>query len=309
MAYRLNLAKKARRTTLKALSERLAKAVSRAGRPDSDEALHDARTDLKKSRSLLRLLRPGLEPQGYADEMSALREIGLALSNARDADVLPATLARLRQRWPDAVSQPVYAGLEARLNDRAHGADAGDVLAGQVGALREAQRRVEVWDLRLRWDDLLDEFTCTFRRGRKAMRRAQREPTDENLHEWRKRVKDHHYHLRLLEAAWPGVLDAYAAESRRLANLLGDDHDLAVLAAVLRGGLPPGADDPTQEEPLEPLVTLAEGRRLDLQGEAWQLGERLYGEPPGALRHRIGRLLATARSQDNRATYHDELAI
>jgi CHAD domain-containing protein len=309
MAYRLNLAKKAHRTTRKALAERLAKAVSRAGRPDSDEALHDARTDLKKSRSLLRLLRPGLEPQGYADEMSALREIGRALSDARDADVLPATLARLRQRWPDAVPQPVYVSLEARLNDRAHDADAGDVLAGQVGALREAQRRVEGWDLRLHWDDLLDEFTCTFRRGRKAMRRAQREPTDENLHEWRKRVKDHHYHLRLLEAAWPGVLDVYAAESQHLANLLGDDHDLAVLATVLRDGLPPGADDPTTEEPLEPLVTLAEGRRLDLQGEAWQIGERLYGEPPGALRHRIGRLLATARSQDDRATYHGERAV
>jgi hypothetical protein len=82
-----------------------------------------------------------------------------------------------------------------------------------------------------------------------------------------------------------------------------------VLAAVLRDGLPPAADDPTTAEPLEPLVTLAEGRRLDLQGEAWQLGERLYGEPPGALRHRIGRLLATARSQDDRATYHGELAV
>jgi CHAD domain-containing protein len=309
MAYRLNLAKKAPRTTRKALSERLAKAVGRAGRPDSDEALHDARTDLKKSRSLLRLLRPGVEPQSYADEMSALREIGRALSAARDADVLPATLARLRQRWPDVVPQPVYVSLEARLNDHAQGADAGDVLAGQVGALREAQRRVEAWDLRLDWDDVLDAFTGTFRRGRTAMRRAQREPTDENLHEWRKRVKDHYYHLRLLEAAWPGVLDAYAAESHRLADLLGDDHDLAVLAAVLREGLPPGADDPTQEEPLVPLVTVAEGRRLDLQGEAWQLGERLYGEPPSALRRRIGRLVAAARSQGDRATHDDRLAV
>jgi len=309
MAYRLNLAKKAPRTTRKALSERLAKAVGRAGRPDSDEALHDARTDLKKSRSLLRLLRPGLKPQDYAEEMSALREIGQALSAARDADVLPATLATLRRRWPDAVPEPVYMSLEARIGDHAQGADAGAVLGGQVGALREAQGRVEAWDLRLRWDDVLDEFTCTYRRGRRAMRRARREPTDENLHEWRKRVKDHHYHLRLLGAAWPGVLAAYAAESRRLADLLGDDHDLAVLAAVLREGLPSRVDDPIHEEHLELLVTLTEDRRLDLQGEAWLLGARLYGEPPGALRHRIGLLVAAARSQSDRATHGDRLAV
>ena len=60
-------------------------------------------------------------------------------------------------------------------------------------------------------------------------------PDAEDLHELRKRVKDHWYHVRLLRAAWPPVMTAWADEAHVLAEQLGDDHDLSVLAAVLTG--------------------------------------------------------------------------
>ena len=52
----------------------------------------------------------------------------------------------------------------------------------------------------------------------------------ELLHEWRKRVKDLWYHAKLLEEAWPPVLQALGDEAHALADHLGDDHDLGVLA-------------------------------------------------------------------------------
>jgi hypothetical protein len=47
---------------------------------------------------------------------------------------------------------------------------------------------------------------------------------------------------------------------------------------------------------MDPVVALAEHRRLQLQAKAWRLGERLYGEPPKTLR-RMKRLVRIARSQ------------
>ena len=59
-------------------------------------------------------------------------------------------------------------------------------------------------------------------------------PTVPRLHEWRKRTKDLRYALELLEPLWPDVMEAFAAEVDDLADLLGEDHDLALLEAFVR---------------------------------------------------------------------------
>jgi hypothetical protein len=42
-------------------------------------------------------------------------------------------------------------------------------------------------------------FEMTFRKGRTAFALAQKRPGPKNYHDWRKRVKDHWYHVRLME--------------------------------------------------------------------------------------------------------------
>ena len=54
---------------------------------DPDEAVHDARKDLKKLRALLRLVRDGLGEVRYRKENRALRNAGRALADFRDAAV------------------------------------------------------------------------------------------------------------------------------------------------------------------------------------------------------------------------------
>ena len=93
-----------------------------------------------------------------------------------------------------------------------------------------------------------------------AFGHARRQPSDENLHEWRKRLKDLLYQLRLLQAAWPTVLGAYVQEAHRLADLLGDDHDLTVLISVLRDSAGPATLLPTSADP---LIELAAQRRAN----------------------------------------------
>ena len=50
-----------------------------------------------------------------------------------------------------------------------------------------------------------------------------------DLHDWRKRVKDLWYHERLLAPTCGPTVRGHAKELDRLSDLLGDDHDLALL--------------------------------------------------------------------------------
>src|SRR6185436_16307976 len=68
--------------------------------------------------------------------------------------------------------------------------------------------------------------------GRKARSLVKATPTPENLHEWRKRVKDLWYHTHLLRPIWPEQMCAVADELEALSEQLGDDHDLVMLKEI-----------------------------------------------------------------------------
>jgi CHAD domain-containing protein len=129
-----------------------------------------------------------------------------------------------------------------------------------------------------------------YARGRDALACVERERSVEALHEWRKRVKDLWYHQRLLRDAWTAPLKAMAAESHRLADLLGDDHDLAVLAERVTGSEGSATLDN------ETLLSLIAERRAELQEAALELGHRIYAEKPKAYGRRLARYLAAARA-------------
>ncbi len=72
----------------------------------------------------------------------------------------------------------------------------------------------------------------SYERARCALRRVVIEPGDADFHRWRRRVKDHWYQLRLLEAIHP-ALSLRIRGLKRLESLLGSDHNLVVLRALL----------------------------------------------------------------------------
>ena len=107
----------------------------------------------------------------------------------------------------------------------------------------------------------------------------------EALHEWRKRVKDLWHHHTLLCSLWPAVREAAAGEAHALSDRLGDDHDLAMLAAWVEENADPGAE----------FFEAVAVRRSRLQAEAVALGARVYAEKPKAFTARLGRLWNTSR--------------
>ena len=245
--------------------------------PTDAEAIHDARKRLKKTRALLRLTRPALKRKAFRSRNRALRDAGRSLSAARDAEVLAETVADLASRYPGrAAFSPVHAVLVAREEE-----PEGSVAT--LDSLIEAS-----WPLaRLEPDMFAAALERTYVRGREAFAVADRKPTAENLHEWRKRVKDLWYQERLLEEAWPGVLKAQAKEAKKLSKLLGEDHDLSELASTLRS-------DPELAALSADLQPLIAERRSVLLARSRALGRRVYAEKPKHFARRFARYVELA---------------
>ena len=73
---------------------------------------------------------------------------------------------------------------------------------------------------------------------------------------------------------------AYGDEAHELADRLGDDHDLAVLAGWVAENIGDGPE----------FFEAVDGGRAALQADAFELGARLYAEKPSAYVRRLRRL-------------------
>jgi CHAD domain-containing protein len=272
------------------------------GKADStpEEAVHEARKDMKKLRGLVRLVRGELGEEAYKRENAAFRDTGRLLSGVRDADVMVATLDKLAERYPKELPPDASGGLRQALEGRKPEDDRSQAARQAVELLEQVWDRVDDWPLQADgFDALEDGLRQVYARGRKAFRAAKDDPSAERLHEWRKRAKDLWYHHVLLQCSWPEAIDPLSEQAHELSDHLGDDHDLAGLAewakehAAAAGGL----------YAVQELNDVIELRRGELQADAFVLGERLYAERPGAFRRRFrgywrsGRTARSAQAQ------------
>jgi CHAD domain-containing protein len=252
---------------------------------DFATAIHEARKDLKKGRAVLRLVRANLGDELYRAENDRLRDAGRMLSAARDAEVKLDTVRALRDHFPEEMPTAPFESLVAALEGErqeltARGAGLADAWrsADQAAAMIEASRAgVEEWPLEgPAWKLVKRGLATSYRRSRKRFRDTVSEPTPETVHEWRKRIKDLWYHLRLIQGSWPEMLGPLADQTHELSDLLGNHHDLTVLAVDARSREAELGDG----DGLEALLELMERRQDELLEAAIPIGERLYAEDP-----------------------------
>jgi len=247
----------------------------------SDAAVHEARKRFKEIRGVLRLVRGELGRRVFRRETRVFRDAARPLSAVRDAAVLVDSLDRLIEQSAGRVTPDQLALLRQTLVERQRAAR-GQVMTGDrsvsdvVRRLEQAKTRVGRWPLRRRgWSAIEDGLRTVYAQGRRAMRDARAGVSDEALHEWRKRAKDLRYALELLQSMGPKTVARLAERAHRLTDLLGDDHDLAVLRTIARDASAGRAGD--EYALLAPLIA---ERREALQHDAIALGDTLYEERP-----------------------------
>ena len=270
--------------------EQIEGAVTQLQRSDDlNEGIHEARKHFKRVRALLRLARGALPEETYASENMHFRDLGRLLSPVRDSAVYIETLDQIRKGSRALIADEAFLHLRTRLV-REHRAVLYEYAQDEqrqkslIASLKGAKSRVNGWRF------IESEFSLfkaglrrIYRRGRDERAAAYSQPTTERFHAWRKRVKYLWYHLQILQPLWPAQLKAMERECDRLADLLGDEHDLAVLM-----------EKPSVKELLavhsagaQLLHSTVSRERERQRRAAIPLAQRIYGESAGRFVARI----------------------
>lgn len=289
-------AKRAAPTPVGVLRERLlAHIEAAAGRLQSrhaitDADIHEARKSIKRARATLRLLQPAFDAAATDRSRVALRDAGRALSSARDAKVMADRFDEMRRRCgidEFAVStlprsNSTRAGSAVRRTDARHRSDPA---AARDGLLHAHDGLAAAPFVSTGWAPLAQGLRAIYKRGRRDLPRDAGDASSEALHEWRKRVKSYLHALEALAGSKkrpPAIREAISS-ARRLADALGEEHDLALLADALRASAQ--SEDVRVARLLGGIVV----RRGRLRRRALKLGTALYAEPPAAMIRKLRR--------------------
>jgi galactose mutarotase-like enzyme/CHAD domain-containing protein len=286
--------------------ESAVKSLRQGSREDRATAIHTARKDMKKMRSVLRLVREELGSKTYSQENRRYRDAARLLSATRDSEVLAGTLDSVLGDYPE--EGPPVESLVRDLNQRRLTAssqgdsEVGKDLAEAAERIEAGGRRIPEWRLESSgWQLFEPGLKRCYTAGRRDLKKVQKQlrhdrlPESEVMHDFRKRVKDLWYATRLLREAWPAGLEGPQEEASRLADLLGDYNDLSVLLDEIATreqaaeSLVEGSEVGTDEgEDLSMLVETVRDRQQALLEDSLPIARRLYAEDPGAFTARIG---------------------
>ena len=247
----------------------------------SAEAVHKARKSIKRLRSLLRLTRHEIGNKVYGAENEALRRIARRLSDSRDSDVMVQTLDTLAVEYAVEIPAGAFDDLREALStkaatERERLSVHATALRGAVAELHSFRARIAGWPLPANGtvQDLAPGVRYIYKRGRDASDAADAKPTTRRLHTLRRRTKDVVHTAQLLDGASPKAA-AIADKGKAVSEMLGEDHDLAILragASIHGETLAPGH--------LDLLKALIDRRRAAIQRQATDQAGLLYNRPP-----------------------------
>jgi len=264
--------------------------LSRADRNKRDEAIHEARKSVKKIRGALRLVEADLGAT-YRKENRRLGDLGRKLSEFRDAAAIIETFNSVIEKHNGSLQNNALSsirnGLEKSKRDTEEISHIDEVVKGAIATLGGMKKRVSAWPLKADGFRAIEPgLKARFRRGRKSMAVAQKDARPENYHEWRKRVKDHWYHVRLLENIWTDVMQAHESSLKDLETWLGDDHNLV----VLRDKLVNKPENYGDKKDIQLFLALADQYQKELRERAISLGQRVYEQKPRQFTKNMGKL-------------------
>ncbi|MBY5642215.1 CHAD domain-containing protein [Rhizobium leguminosarum] len=243
MAYRIRPDADFTKAFRSVATEQLERAVTfLEERPDgAHEAIHSFRKNLKRLRSLYRLVARAV-PDFQAQETARLRDTARSLSAIRDAAALIGTAEYLQhaargKEESEALGRIVTilegrrdwmaqaeSGLEQRL------AETSDILKEAIAALDavsfDGGHRKNARMLAKSW-------RRTARKAKTALAACHGEASADDFHDLRKRTYDYRLYHALLRDVWPGAMKAKRDAAKELVEDLGHIHDLTVLSALV----------------------------------------------------------------------------
>ena len=207
-------------------------------RTELPKIVHETRLAIKRTRAIVRLLRPTLEPRLQRGLDRALRTGARSLAAVRDANVGLDLLDRLARQRPSATTSAV-AEVRAGYAKTVHAPAQSTprtlrALAQARTTLRKVALALEKAPWKQRgWGVLSSGLEAGYRRARKRFRDARKDPTPDTLHAWRTACKALLYQLDLVRPMASRSLERSLQGLDELQNSLGQASDVANLSGRL----------------------------------------------------------------------------
>jgi CHAD domain-containing protein len=285
MPYRFKIDEPVEKGFHRIAREQLDAALQELAAPEVNaKAVHECRKSLKRLRALVRLVAPALGKKAARRRIKALGAVAQLLADRRDQAVIMETAASLSSETGTDGSltlAPLKTHFAKSVGDAVQPLDPVCALeARQLLALE--LKKFDGARLRERGFAAFDGgLEKSYRRARKALREAYGEPSDETFHALRKSVQWHWRQMSLLARAWPEEAAVRVNAARELSQMLGDDHDLAMLINTTAK-----ADDISPEHK-EAIIGLCIRKQQALRAAAEHPAEQLFAEPTAAFVKRM----------------------
>lgn len=270
-----------------ALSELETAHGSLATPPDRHSGVHSARKCFKRLRSLLLLARPGMPEPVFANLTARVARIGKGLAAARDSQALLDAIDKLERNTEPGLGEGPIQSVRGWLHKRRQAAEQNLEQTTASEAMRMLlELRPSFAGLAVYPDDftpLSKGLERCYRETRGHFKAVFDSDDAEEMHAWRKGVQHHWRQMQLLTPCWPSELAARADAARALSQLLGEDHDIAMLMHLV--------STPTMTfgspEDTAAFMKRCRKRHKALRKEAKIKGKRLFVEKPGPFADRI----------------------
>jgi CHAD domain-containing protein len=308
MPFHLKLSESIPGNIVRILHEETASATGALKQTDPkhrDVGIHEARKSIKKIRGVLKLMRYELGKKSYRGENTSFGNIGRKLGDLRDAGAIIQTFDALLQQYPKEAKPNDFRPLRNILTQDKQAKEAAlDVVSTMQGAgeaLSGLQQNFANWPLKTDGFAALETgLRQTFKQGRKALRIAEASDDPADLHEFRKRAKDHWYQVRLLEKVWNKEFEIREGEVHRLESTIGDHHNLVVLSELFQSG----STAKDHRDLVQTFLSLAAREQAKLRDTALSLGKQLYEDKSATFVAHVQQLwdLASSKREKQRGT-------
>jgi CHAD domain-containing protein len=275
------------------------------GNGSFNEDVHDTRKNFKKIRTVVRLIKSDIGEETFKQENIFYRDVGRTLSDLRDSTVLIHTFDKLLKTDELEMANfdfSVFRNflVEKHKTIRTAKSKKSAVINSLSTDLLLARSRVFDWPLS--GDDfklIKKNLQSIYEQGRKYMYAVFSEAVKENVHEWRKRVKDLWYSMRILSNLWPEIMTPLVTLLGNLSDALGDANDLFLLKERIISNQSKFKDDQHTRE----LINFIDKRLIDLLRDARSIGRKIYSEDSKYFVGRMQNYFEIWRSEYNPLKY------
>lgn len=250
--------------------------------------IHEVRTNIKKIRGLLRLLRHEIGEDSYNEMNDYYRDLALEVAPLRDDTSQIELLQEIKLKLHNTTVTKELDKIISQYRRKRKTAFDHFKETGHAEDIKQMLLSLQqmIHSLSFTGDPeffILKSLQHIYKHARGAFETTEFINDDEIYHYWRKQVKYLTYHLMLLNKAWPNSIRAYLSDLSLLGSTLGNLHDLDLFHAAVKANSITIRDKDSRTK----LMRYLYNRRSVLRKRVQTLGEQCFAESSDAFALRI----------------------